>query len=88
MSGRTIFVSHEWLANNHADPNGEQFCALKQILEDMCNGGIAQIDSAWLQQVLFKQNTILTRKELMRAVPHMFVWFDYISIPQMGARGS
>ena len=37
--------------------------------------------SHWVQQ-LEKQNTVVTVTEWKLAVLHMFVWFDFISIPQ------
>ena len=48
--GRVIFVSHEWLAWDHADPAAEQLRALQQILKRLMNGEIASVESFWQQQ--------------------------------------
>ena len=83
MHGRTIFVSHEWLGWLHPDPNGEQLTALKRILWRLINGEVPAVESYWLQQVMFKQNTVVTSEEWKAALPHMFVWLDFFAIPQM-----
>lgn len=78
MSGRTIFVSHEWLGWEHADPNGEQLAALQRILKRLMHGEVQMVESSWMQQLVLKQNTKVSAKEWKAALPHMFV-----SIPQM-----
>ena len=82
MSERIIFVSHEWLGWNHADPNGEQFQALKRILQRLMRGEVSKVESFWLQQLGYKQITVVTAAQWKAALLHMFVWFDFISIPQ------
>ena len=74
MSGRIIFVSHEWLGWNHADPNGEQFQALKRIVQRLMRGNVPKVESFWTQQLLLKQNTIVTAAQWKLALLHMFVW--------------
>ena len=76
-SGRTIFVGHEWLGWNHADPNGEQFKALKRILQRLMRGEVPKVESNWKQQIGLKQNTIVTAAEWKAALLYMFVWFDF-----------
>ena len=82
MSGRIIFVSHEWLGWTHADPNSEQFQALKRILQRLMGGEVPKVESYWVQQLYYKQKTIVTAAQWKVALLHMFVWFDFISIPQ------
>lgn len=88
MSGRIIFVSHEWLGWHHADPESKQLVALKRLLERLCKGEVRKVESFWAQRVAFKQNTAVTAKEWKLALPHMFVWMDFLSIPQVGVRGT
>ena len=83
MHGRIIFVSHEWLGWVHPDPDGEQLMALKRILWRLINFEGPAVESYWLHQVLYGQNTIVTSEEWKAALPHMFVWLDFFSIPQM-----
>ena len=51
-------------------------------------GEVPKVESFWLQQLVLKQNTVVTAAQWKVALLHMFVWFDFISIPQMGARGT
>ena len=81
MHGRIIYVSHEWLGWLHPDPTGEQFTALKRILWRLMNGEVPTVESYWVQQVAFKQNTVVTSEEWKAALPHMFVWLDFFAIP-------
>ena len=83
MSGRTIFVSHEWLGWLHPDPLGEQFTALKRILFRLMNGEVPAVESNWSQQVALNHNMVVTSEAWQAALPHMFVWLDFFAIPQM-----
>ena len=88
MNGRIIFISHEWMGYHHADPCGEQFRELRRLVERLCKGEVPRVESHYLQQLKFGQNMVLTAKEWMRALPHMYVWWDFCCIPQMGVRGT
>ena len=72
MSGRIIFISHEWLGWNHADPNGEQFQALKRILQRLMRGEVPKVESFWYQQAWLKQNTVVDASQWKFALLHMF----------------
>jgi len=85
MRGRVIFVSHEWLGFGHPDPAGEQFAALKRILQRLMDGSIPKVESHWVEQVGMKHTETVTAAAWKAALPHMFVWFDYWSVPQPGA---
>jgi len=85
MSGRVIFVSHEWLGFEHPDPSGEQFATLQCILKRLMDGRIAKVESHWIEQVGLKHKEAVTAAEWKATLPHMFVWFDYWSVPQPGA---
>ena len=61
---------------------------MKHILKQLLNGKVSRVKSHWIQQLAIKQNTEATAKEWKAALPHMFVWFDFMSVPQMGARGT
>ena len=84
MRGRTIFVSHEWLGWQHADPNGEQLVALQRILTRLLKGEISRVQSHWRTQLEFG-NTVVAGRRWKAAVPHMFAWLDFLSIPQTAA---
>ena len=82
MHGRVIFVSHEWLGWDHPDPSNEQFQALQQIIRRLMSGDIS-VNSDFIQQFKFKQNTRVDAEDWKAALPYMYVWMDYMSIPQM-----
>ena len=67
-----IFVSHEWLGWNHADPNGEQFQALTRILQRLMRSEVPKVESFYLQQLVQKQNTVGVEgfiiKNIMRVI--------------------
>ena len=73
MIGRVIFVSHEWLGWDHADPHGYQFSTLKTILQRLMQGTVPKVESYWIQQVVRKKNTVVVAAQWMAALPHMFV---------------
>mmetsp|Transcript_7948 Transcript_7948/g.20050 ORF Transcript_7948/g.20050 Transcript_7948/m.20050 type:complete len:853 (-) Transcript_7948:215-2773(-) len=83
MQGRVIFVSHEWLGHSHPDPANEHLDALKQLLTRLMSGSAAKVESHWLQQVVFQQKVTIDPRRWREALPHMFVWIDYASIPQL-----
>ncbi len=41
---------------------------------------VSKVESNWLKQIAFKQNTAVTNKEWKAALPHMHVRFDFMSI--------
>jgi hypothetical protein len=71
---RVIFASHQWLGNDHPDPFGEQLTCLQHTLRRMMEGKIDSIQTNWVQQVAFKENPTLQKKDMVAALPHMFLW--------------
>mmetsp|Transcript_8939 Transcript_8939/g.22503 ORF Transcript_8939/g.22503 Transcript_8939/m.22503 type:complete len:751 (-) Transcript_8939:234-2486(-) len=85
MRGRVIFVSHEWLGNNHPDPSGEQCAALRSLLERLMNGSIRHVESHWKEQVILSNNMVVDAETWKDALPHMYIWLDFMSVPQPSA---
>ena len=77
--GKAIFVSHQWVGEDHADPNFVQFPvfqeAMKQILFH-----IPYIPLYWPAEIMEGGKPLKT--EVFRSVP-LFVWYDYFSVPQL-----
>ena len=71
---RVIFASHQWLGGDHPDPFGEQLTCLQFTLRRMMEGKIDSIQTNWVQQVAFKDNPTLQKKDMVAALPHMFLW--------------
>lgn len=86
MADQVIFVSHQWLGWGHPDPEGEQFAALKGVLSRLLEGKAGRVESHWLQQLVLKENTVVTASEWKAVLPRMYVWLDFVSIPQGGAQ--
>merc|ERR1719436_1136238 len=50
MQNKVLFVSHEWLAWDHPDPDGEQLHVLQDHLRRWQNGEIDKVETHWLHQ--------------------------------------
>ena len=64
-------------------PNGQQLQALKRILQRLMNGELQRVESHLMQQMIYKQNTVVTAEEWKAVLPHMFIWLDFLGVPQM-----
>lgn len=74
----TLFVSHQWLAHHHPDPDGVQL----QVLQGFLNGLIRKklrIDTDIISQF---NGRGLTEAELSQ-IGEAFIWLDYFSVPQI-----
>ena len=80
--GRVIFVTHQWAAHSSPDPSNIQLSTLQSVLRRMMGGFIDKIETNWVQALVFKDSPSISRKQMEAAVPHMFVWIDFMSMPQ------
>ena len=66
LHGRVIFVSHEWLSWDHADPNSEQLQALQRIAGRLIHvySGCMIVDLLTSMVVLGSQVIVLTKGHL------------------------
>ena len=79
-----IFCSHQWVAFNHPDPGGEQLRALQQVINNLMNGK-HMVESNIALNAIYGTLERFTPEMWKERLPEMYVWFDYISIPQPGA---
>ena len=79
-----IFVSHQWVAFNHPDPGGEQLRALQTTINNLLTGKHL-VESNFTLNSVYGTLDRFTPEMWQERLPEMFVWFDYISIPQPGA---
>jgi len=86
--GRILFISHQWLAWDHPDPDSIQVGALQGLLHRLIAGSAGEVETDWVTQLVLGDMTRLTAAELMTALPHAFIWMDYISMPQGSVRGT
>ena len=72
----------QWTGHSDADATGLQLRTLQRTLERLMSGEIAKVESNWLQKLTMNHSEVSTAKRWKAALPHMFVWMDYTSIPQ------
>ena len=77
--GNAAFVSHQWMATNHPDPDCKQIRVLQDALKEMMSSpkSIPVDFVAQVQNVNYKP--LPTSKILSEP---LFFWYDYFSCPQ------
>ena len=82
--GNAVFVSHQWVGDNHPDPEFKQLRVLQDALRHLlCEMGHVPMDM--FTEMLVPSSKRLRLEEL-RSAP-LFVWFDYFSCPQLLGQG-
>ena len=84
LAERTIFVSHQWLAWQQPDPENKQFSALQRLFRRVLDRAHVNVKPPSVAGASEKAH--VTARELQAALPHMFVWLDYLSMPQLEDR--
>ena len=84
-AGRVIFVSHQWTGHGHPDPGGDHWQCLRSVVSRMIGGMMPRVGSHHKDQKAFKHNFFVEPTEMRDALPFMFVWIDYASMPQPSA---
>jgi len=77
--GHAMFVSHQWAAMDHPDPNLDQFTVLQGALRRLLSGETT-ISADISVEMYTGQQTHLPSQEL-RSKP-LFIWYDYFACPQ------
>jgi len=86
MHGKVICVSHQWLSYAEPDPKGDHFGCLKRVLTRLMNGEIKRVENYWIHAWKFR-TLALGSKHWRAALPDMYVWIDYSSMPQVTPGG-
>ncbi|OLQ06469.1 hypothetical protein AK812_SmicGene10211 [Symbiodinium microadriaticum] len=82
--GNAVFVSHQWVGDNHPDPEFKQLRVLQDALRHLlCEMQNVPLDL--FTEILVPSSKRLRLKEL-RSAP-LFIWFDYFSCPQLLGQG-
>ena len=79
-----LFISHQWTSFQHPDPSGEQLAALKRVIRRLMEGKTSVRSNATLESV-YHSKFIISGTEWKTKLPAMYMWIDYLSIPQPGA---
>lgn len=85
-----VFVCHQWVSNEHPDPEGEQAAALKGMLTSVIEGTRNILPDVLTQHssgVAGKVEMTSTSPEFRQAIANGFLWLDWFSIPQLGTWG-
>eukprot|EP00961_Rhodomonas_salina_P244878 3309269-Rhodomonas_salina.2 len=84
--GPVAFVSHQWLAWEHADPEFEQLKVLQRVLCRIWDGEINGIGFDWLAELAYagkdKEAMKVDNRDLSLWITTGYIWFDFFSIPQ------
>eukprot|EP00435_Cladocopium_sp_Y103_P055521 s1248_g18.t1 len=80
--GNAAFVSHQWVASSHPDPECRQMKVLQDALKNMM-GNLKSIPSDVISEAQNPNLKPLPTSKIL-AEP-LFFWYDYFSCPQKGA---
>ena len=79
-----LFCSHQWCSFTHPDPNGDQLRALQTQIRNLMKGK-TKTKSNFMLDAVYSYPMLTTGKEWKQRLPNMYIWLDYLSIPQPGA---
>ncbi|CAE7874840.1 Ankk1, partial [Symbiodinium sp. KB8] len=82
--GKAAFVSHQWLAKDHPDPDFRQMRTLQSALRHILNS------SGSLSLDFVTESVVQTAKPLLMQdfqVHTLYFWYDYFSCPQLQCKG-
>jgi len=79
-----LFCSHQWVSFEHPDPASEQLHALQLVIKKLMAGKTDVTSNAMLEAV-YQFGMKTEGAEWAARLPHMYLWIDYLSIPQPGA---
>ena len=80
-----IFVSHEWVGWYHPDPHGIQLKTFLRVMARFKSGEFDHVEMSSVHRLMYKENYITRRDELMDLVSAAYVWIDWSSMPQPSA---
>ncbi|CAE7365507.1 Kidins220 [Symbiodinium natans] len=79
--GRAMFISHQWLSDDHPDPDGEQLEVLQAAIGNILTGK-SSVHVPVITEMTLGRVPTPTAADL-RAQP-LHIWYDYFSCPQGG----
>ncbi|CAE7447877.1 ANKRA2 [Symbiodinium microadriaticum] len=77
--GRAMFVSHQWLASHHPDPDNQQLQVLQAALRNLLSG-VAQVSQP-VQSELFQGRLKCPTAADLTSTP-LYIWYDFLCCPQ------
>ena len=82
-TGRAAFVSHQWVAKHHPDPDHKQFRTLQDALQSI-SSGVTQISVDVVTEIIFGKSPRITQSF---DVADLHIWYDYFCCPQHELQG-
>ena len=78
--GKAIFVSHQWVAKQHPDPEFRQMSILQNVLRHLMTG-LGSVPLDYVTETLVPRAKPLPM-HVFQSSP-LFIWYDYFSCPQL-----
>lgn len=78
--GKAMFVSHQWVASEHPDPDLQQFPVLQQALKNLIAGQSKVQLPAGVELVLGRYYKCPTAADFNPE--ELYIWYDYCCCPQ------
>ena len=79
----TIFVSHQWLGREHADPAGEHMSLLREVLQKLVDGS-QQVQEDMVSAYYGRH--VSMSKYVSKQLPEGYIFYDWFAVPQVTAR--
>ena len=73
-----MFVSHQWAAVEHPDPDFSQFTVLQEALRNVMQG--SSLISGTAFEIYGGQQSLISAHDLCSEP--LFLWYDFFSCPQ------
>ena len=79
-----LFISHEWVSSDHADPYGEQLQVLREGFRNLISSEV-EIIPYWRDVFTntCKKQPSKEQRPWKDILPTASIWYDYLSIPQL-----
>ena len=81
---KVAFFSHQWLAFDHPDPDMKQMGVIKEFFSTLPQRK-HDLHVEWTGQIFAGESTTIPVKQLVDELDEMWIWYDFFSIPQIGA---
>ena len=79
--GKAMFLSHQWVSQQHPDPDGKQLKVFQDAMKNLLDGSAVPNYSAWAEIMsVYLGRPRFATSDLSET--SLFVWYDYFSIPQ------
>jgi len=82
LDGTVFFMSHQWLAYGHPDPEMEQVKTFQELLRNLGEGKV-DVPLAMVHKCNFDTGmATMPSNQWKEVVPKAYIWLDFCSMPQ------